>query len=152
MKSALYGICALVYEYHSSSRFTCIGFVRAEYGKIFYDGRGYGSCKFFILNRRNNPTINIYQFSSVYKSVIIQISEPVQLSKAERNPWKSFNFLYTTQISSDPILTWINGVSLKDFTPHSKKSNIFLSNKVTIMDRHLSTDIQLMDYNRGIKK
>ena len=41
---------------------------------------------FFILNRRNNPTINSYQFSSVYKSVMIQISEPVRLSKAERNP------------------------------------------------------------------
>ena len=51
---------------------------------------------FFILNRRNNPTINSYQFSSVYKSVIIQISEPVQLSKAERNPWESFNSLYAT--------------------------------------------------------
>lgn len=121
MKSALNGVCALVYEYHSSSRFTCFGFVRAWYGKIFYDGRGYGSCKFLILNRRNNPTINSCQFSSVYKSVIIQISEPVQLSKAERNPWKSFNFLYATQISSDPILTWINGVSWKYFTPHGKK-------------------------------
>ena len=53
---------------------------------FFYDGQGYGSCKFFILNRRNNPAINSEQFSSVYKSVIIQISEPVQLSKAERNP------------------------------------------------------------------
>ena len=98
MKSALYGICALVYEYHSSSWFICIGFVRAWYGKIFYDGRGYGSCKFFILNRRNDPTINSYQFSSVYKSVMIQISEPVRLSEAERNPWKSFNPLYATQI------------------------------------------------------
>ena len=76
---------------------------------------------FFILNRRNNPTINSYQFSSVYKSVMIQISEPVRLGKAERNPWKSFNFLYATQTSSDPILTWINGVSSKDFTPHGKK-------------------------------
>lgn len=54
--------------------------------RYFMMGEDMDPVSFFILNRRNNPTINIYQFSSVYKSVIIQISEPVQLSKAERNP------------------------------------------------------------------